>query len=213
MAGIFYFFLFSFLFGISDAVTGSRVYPANEGKSRAGLLRFGTRSGGDSLMNGLRELRTSLGWGAGGWRARREPRVPTPEKDAGQRGSSKWGLRRIRQSELRGVTEASCHSAQLCSKRPKFISIRLLGRLQAPRGDTPGFENKTKKRVSKVLSISSIGEKGNANVERSEGLARPASVQALRARVSAKFSQRCASRDPAAWSRSAAAVAPLVGRR
>lgn len=33
MAGIFYFVLFSFLFGICDAVTGSRVYPANEGKS------------------------------------------------------------------------------------------------------------------------------------------------------------------------------------
>ncbi|XP_060479788.1 ephrin type-A receptor 4 isoform X4 [Panthera onca] len=30
MAGIFYFVLFSFLFGICDAVTGSRVYPANE---------------------------------------------------------------------------------------------------------------------------------------------------------------------------------------
>ncbi|XP_059784781.1 ephrin type-A receptor 4 isoform X1 [Balaenoptera ricei] len=30
MAGIFYFLLFSFLFGICDAVTGSRVYPANE---------------------------------------------------------------------------------------------------------------------------------------------------------------------------------------
>uniref|UniRef100_A0A087WQZ6 Eph receptor A4 n=1 Tax=Mus musculus TaxID=10090 RepID=A0A087WQZ6_MOUSE len=30
MAGIFYFILFSFLFGICDAVTGSRVYPANE---------------------------------------------------------------------------------------------------------------------------------------------------------------------------------------
>ncbi|PNI70626.1 EPHA4 isoform 5 [Pan troglodytes] len=30
MAGIFYFALFSCLFGICDAVTGSRVYPANE---------------------------------------------------------------------------------------------------------------------------------------------------------------------------------------
>ncbi|XP_023385486.1 ephrin type-A receptor 4 [Pteropus vampyrus] len=30
MAGIFYFVLFSFLFGICNAVTGSRVYPANE---------------------------------------------------------------------------------------------------------------------------------------------------------------------------------------
>lgn len=117
--------------------------------------------------------------GGGGWRARREPRVPTPEKGAGQRGSSKWELRRIRQSELRGVTDASCHSPQVCSERPKFISIRLKGRLQAPRGDTPGFENKTKKRVSKVLYISSTGEKGNADVERSEGLARPASRPSL----------------------------------
>jgi hypothetical protein len=78
----------------------------------------------------------------------------------------KWGLRRIRLSELRRVTDASCHSAQVCSERPKFISIRLQGRLKAPRGDTPGFENKTKKRVSKVLYISSTGEKGNPNVER-----------------------------------------------
>lgn len=45
MAGIFYFVLFSFFFGICDAVTGSRVYPANEGKSPAALVRSGTRSG------------------------------------------------------------------------------------------------------------------------------------------------------------------------
>lgn len=70
-------------------------------------------------------------------------------------------------SELRRVTDASCHSAQVCSERPKFISIRLQGWLQEPRGDTEGFENKTKKRVSKVLYISSTGEKGNPNVERS----------------------------------------------
>ncbi|KAB1278393.1 Ephrin type-A receptor 4 [Camelus dromedarius] len=38
MAGIFYFVLFSFLFGICDAVTGSRVYPANEGTSGAAFL-------------------------------------------------------------------------------------------------------------------------------------------------------------------------------
>lgn len=36
-----------------------------------------------------------------------------------------------------------------------------------------------KKCVSKVLYISSIGEKGTANVERSEGLARPASCPSL----------------------------------
>lgn len=120
--------------------------------------------------------------GGGGWRARRDPLVPTPEKGAGQRGSSKRELRKIRQSELRGVTDASCHSPQVCSERPKFISIRLQGRLQEPRGDTPGFENKTKqnkKCVSKVLYISSIGEKGTANVERSECLARPASCPSL----------------------------------
>jgi hypothetical protein len=45
MAGIFYFVLFSFLFGICDAVTGSRVYPANEGKNKAGFLRSGTERG------------------------------------------------------------------------------------------------------------------------------------------------------------------------
>lgn len=41
MAGIFYFVLFSFLFGICDAVTGSRVYPANEGKNEAPCLDQG----------------------------------------------------------------------------------------------------------------------------------------------------------------------------
>lgn len=46
----------------------------------------------------------------------------------------KWGTRKIGQSELRGVTDASCHSAQVCSERPKFISIRLQGRLQEPPG-------------------------------------------------------------------------------
>lgn len=61
-------------------------------------------------------------------------------------------------SELRRVTDASCHSAQVCSERPKFISIRLQGWLQAPRGDTEGFENKTKKRVSKVLYIRREGK-------------------------------------------------------
>lgn len=42
MAGIFYFVLFSFLLGICDAVTGSRVYPANEGKSGAAFRSRGT---------------------------------------------------------------------------------------------------------------------------------------------------------------------------
>lgn len=91
MAGIFYFVLFSFLFGICDAVTGSRVYPANEGENAAAFLRSETESA-RSTGEGSSEAR---GWpvcvcgrGRGGG-FRRERCAPTREKGAEAKGFAK----------------------------------------------------------------------------------------------------------------------------
>ena len=127
MAGIFYFVLFSFLFGICDAVTGSRVYPANEGKSEAVLLRSraerwicGRMIPGSARPEGVR----------GSWR---EWLTPTSEKGTRTRGSAR------RRGEAAGQPapggdRAFGGATQVCSERTKFISIRQRGELQAPQG-------------------------------------------------------------------------------
>lgn len=110
MAGIFYFVLFSFLFGICNAVTGSRVYPANEGKSGVAFLWLGTereRSAGECSS-----------W-AHGWRVWGDLRVSGAsrlwKKGAGSRRSAKG---------LRGAAEqpALWRWPVLAARLPKFVA-------------------------------------------------------------------------------------------
>lgn len=68
--------------------------------------------------------------------------------------------------------------------------------------------------MSKVLSLSSIGEKGDANVEPSEGLARPASSsKPCEPGFLQSFPSAALPGTRLLGLRGAAVVAPLVGRR
>lgn len=131
MAGIFYFVLFSFLFGICNAVTGSRVYPANEGKSWEALLLSGTergRSAGEFYW-GVRGRRVCGGDpGMSG--------APRIERKGSRQGDLRRGVMGRPSSLTRVVTYACSETAQVCSERTKFISIRRRGQLEAPRGNT-----------------------------------------------------------------------------
>lgn len=79
-----------------DAVTGSRVYPANEGKSEGASLRSGTDRG----LSASACSSTARGRPVGG--SRREPCARTGELGAGAKGSAKGRGRERRRSRPRG---------------------------------------------------------------------------------------------------------------
>lgn len=104
------------------------MYPANEGKSGAALLLSGAERGrpaGEFFLGSVRPAGVGGGGAAQGGRGSpRERCSQTREKGAGERGSAKRRGTGRSSVLTRAVTRACGETAQVCSKRTKFVSIR-----------------------------------------------------------------------------------------